>query len=120
MTGLDNCISNWCNEKGFPIDILKDWKHAVFDMVYNCIKSLSTNLKYHKVNISLYDEEVKSCLKDLLSKFVITPIDKANGNIAFICKRYHAFTIVKELGLDSYTGSPTYSNKSVKTPGQTS
>ena len=37
--------------------------------------------------------------------------------IAFICKRYYALTIVKELGLDSDTGSPTYSKESVKTPG---
>ena len=24
VTGLDNCISKWCNKKGLPIDILKD------------------------------------------------------------------------------------------------
>ena len=46
------------------------------------------------------------------------PVDKANGNIAFICKRYHALTIAKELGLDSDTGSPTYSKESVKTSGE--
>ena len=46
------------------------------------------------------------------------PVDKANGNIAFICNRYNALTTVKELGLDSDTGSPTYSKESVKTPGE--
>ena len=117
VTGLDNCISKWCNKKGLPIDILKDWKYAVLEKVDNRIKSLSSNLKYHKVNVSLSNEEVKSCLSELQSKYVITPIDKANGNIAFICKRYYALTIVKELGLDSDTGSPTYSKESVKTPG---
>ena len=94
VTGLDNCISKWCNKKGLPIDILKDWKHAVLEKVDNRIKSLSSNLKYHKVNVSLSNEEVKSCLSELQSKYVITPIDKANGNIAFICKRYY-------VGLDS-------------------
>ena len=89
----------------------------MLEKVDNRIKSLSSNLKYHKVNVSLSNEEVKSCLSELQSKYVITPIDKANGNIAFICKRYYALTIVKELGLDSDTGSPTYSKESVKTPG---
>ena len=46
------------------------------------------------------------------------PVDKANGNIAFICNRYNALTTVKEHGLDSDTGSPTYSKESVKTPGE--
>ena len=117
VTGLDNCISKWCNKKGLPIDILKDWKHAVLEKVDNRIKSLSSNLKYHKVNVSLSNEEVKSCLSELQSKYVITPIDKANGNIAFICKRYYALIIVKELGLESHTGSPTYCKESVKTAG---
>ena len=90
VTGLDNCISKWCNKKGLPIDILKDWKHAVLEKVDNRIKSLSSNLKYHKVNVSLSNEEVKSCLSELQSKYVITPIDKANGNIAFICKCFYA------------------------------
>ena len=51
VTGLDNCISKWCNKKGLPIDILKDRKHAVLEKVDNRIKSLSPNLKYHKVNV---------------------------------------------------------------------
>ena len=115
LTGLDNFISKKCNKKGLPIDTLKDWKHAVLEKVDNRIKSLSYNLKYQDVNISLSSEEVKSCLSDLQSKYVITPIDKANGNIVFICKCYYALTIVKELGLDSDTENLTYSKESVKT-----
>ena len=48
FTGLDNCISKWCNKKGLLIDILpQDWKHAVLENVDNHIKSLSSNLQYH-------------------------------------------------------------------------
>ena len=71
VTGLGNCISKWCNKKGLPIDILKDWKHAVLEKVDNRIKSLSFNLKYHKVNVSLSNKEVKSCLSELQSKYII-------------------------------------------------
>ena len=108
IAGLDKCIGKWCGKKGLPIDVLAEWKHTVLEKVDNRIQSLSSKLKHHKVNVSLSNEEVKSCLSDLQSKYVITPIDKANGNIAFICKRYYALTIVKELGLNSDTGSPTY------------
>ena len=83
-----------CNKKGLPIDILKDWKHSVLEKVGSHIKSLSFNLKYYKVNVSLSNEEVKACLSDLHSKYFITPIDKANDNIAFICKHHYALTIV--------------------------
>ena len=37
------------------------------------------------------------------------PIDKASGNIAFICKRFYAKVLMKELGIDSLSNaSPTY------------
>ena len=118
IAGLDKCIGKWCGKKGLPIDVLAEWKHTVLEKVDSRIQSLSCNLKRHKVNVSLSNEEVKSCLSDLQSKYVITPIDKANGNIAFICKRYYALTIVKELGLNSDTGSPTYCKESVKSSAE--
>ena len=42
---------------------------------------------------------MKQRLKDLLSKYVIVPVNKAIGNVAFICQRFYAFVLVKELGL---------------------
>ena len=47
-------------------------------------------------------------MKDLQKQFVLVPIDKASGNIAFVCKRFYAQVLVKELGLDGKKGSPTY------------
>ena len=65
------------------------------------------------------NEEVQSFLSDLQSKYITTPMDKTNGKIAFICKRYHALIIVKEYCLNSDTGSPTYSKQSVQTSEET-
>lgn len=31
--------------------------------------------------------------------FLVPPIDKSTGNIAFVCKRFYAAVIVKGLGL---------------------
>ena len=49
-------------------------------------------------------------LEELKSKFVIVPIDKASGNVAFVCKRFYALVLIKELGLDKELGSATYEN----------
>ena len=48
----------------------------------------------------LKDPEVKKALSDLHRNFIIAPIDKATGNISFICKRYYASVLVKELGIE--------------------
>ena len=47
---------------------------------------------------SLQDPHVKQAVQDLRNNFVITPIDKANANIAIICKRFHILTLNKSLG----------------------
>ena len=41
----------------------------------------------------------RECLKDLQSNFVLAPIDKATGNISFICKRFYVKILLTELGL---------------------
>ena len=33
-------------------------------------------------------------------QFIVTPTDKANGNVAIICQQFYALVLIKELGLD--------------------
>ena len=42
---------------------------------------------------------MKQHLKDLHSKYVIDPINKAAGKEAFICHQFYALLLVNELGL---------------------
>ena len=42
-------------------------------------------------------------LNDIHNQFVVTQIDKANGNIAFICQRFDAFVVMKEMSVDYNT-----------------
>ena len=37
----------------------------------------------------------------LHNKFLVVPIDKASGNVAFICQRHYAQVLVNELGLNN-------------------
>ena len=39
-------------------------------------------------------------LNDIHRQFFATPIDKANGNIAFICQRFDALVVRKEMSVD--------------------
>ena len=47
-------------------------------------------------------------LKDTRDKYVITPNDKANGNVALICKRFYALTLFRELGITNSQSTNTY------------
>ncbi|KAK3089515.1 hypothetical protein FSP39_004218 [Pinctada imbricata] len=40
--------------------------------------------------------------------YVITPADKASNNYTFTCKKYYFDSLVKEFGLNSTPGNPTY------------
>ena len=46
--------------------------------------------------------EVKpsNTLNDTCNQFIITPIDKVNGTIAFICQQFYAIVLTKEPSLD--------------------
>ena len=63
----------------------------------------------------LDDENANKCLSDLQAKYVIVPIDKASNNVAFICKRYYASVILKELGILG-SATSTYTPVEDKTP----
>ena len=51
---------------------------------------------------------VSEALNKLQSLYVITPIDKASKNIAFICKRFYIGCLLEELGIPGNSSS-TYS-----------
>ena len=85
---------------------LAEWKHSVTRLIDERIKILSNK---HITNVStktsLKNKEVKRSLENLHGKFVIVPIDKANGNVAIICKRFYIQVLIKELGIDSQTST---------------
>ncbi|KAK3097801.1 hypothetical protein FSP39_013307 [Pinctada imbricata] len=54
------------------------------------------------------DPDVITELTYLQEHYVITPADKASNNYTFTCKKYYFDSLVKELGLNSPPGNPTY------------
>ena len=75
------------------------WKGKVIDKVYEKTKTLfkKTYLNYHKS--LLRKSNPLNTLNDIHIYFVVTQIDKANGNVAFICQQFCALVLMKKLAL---------------------
>ena len=63
------------------------------------ISVLQSNEKKNIVIPTLKDLDCLNALEQLHSDYMITPIDKATGNVAIICKRFYAMVLFKELGI---------------------
>ena len=110
IESIKNCAKKWCEKNNKNENVLKLWVTAVSNKIKERIVSLKISKPSRVVNGILKDRECLNSLKDLKERFVITPIDKASGNVAFICKRFYAEVLIKELGLDALSKSETYEN----------
>ena len=66
----------------------------------NNIKILILKKYYEEYNKAIITKEIRSKLKTLQDSFVITVVDKASQNLAFICKKFYISQICKEIGLN--------------------
>lgn len=86
------------------------------DQVDDRIQWLKSHRKFNHVEETLKNTTSRKELTRLQNNFVITPIDKAGNNIAFICQRYYARVLIRELGLNEPSENPTYQeNADLKT-----
>ena len=77
------------------------------------IDHLSRKVNIKESSCLLNETIVKQHLKDLHSKYIIVPIDKATVNVTFICQQIYALVLVKELGLLSNNNSKKQTYKVV-------
>ena len=96
VEGLKSCVKKWCDDNGMTPLIFSEWQHNLVGAKIEMLKK-STTTDCHKDILS--DFNVKKSLIELYEKFVLTPIDKATGNVAIICKRFYAQTLIKELDM---------------------
>ena len=111
LQGINGSIKKWLDSERLPNSLLTEWKTKLLEYVDNKIDSLKTRIRPRKLAKTLNDREVKDCLSDLQNNFVMVPIDKADSNVAFVCKRYYMEVIAKELGLKG-NPSDTYEHLS--------
>ena len=75
------------------------------------VHDLKHKTKDNNISEKLKDSFIKNSLSELHDRYVITPIDKATGNVAFICKQFYADVLIIELGItinNEHTQSDTY------------
>ena len=98
-TSIDESIAKWSQLDGVSLYTYSEWRNKVFAKIDNKIAALRRTVKPKCKLKFMSDKTVTDNLKELQDKYVITPIDKASNNIAFICKRHYIQVLVKELGL---------------------
>ena len=108
LASVKGCANSWCEKNGKSSLILKQWVVTVSNRIKSKILSLKASVKTEFVEEVLRKASCVRALEELQQKFVIAPIDKASGNISFICKRFYADVLVKELGLTDSSACPTY------------
>ena len=74
------------------------------ELIDNKIITLKThNSNHHPTDTSsLKTTAVKNSIQQIPDQFVVTPVDKANGNVAFIFKRFFIEVLLKELRMNPY------------------
>ena len=107
------CVKHKKNEK-----MLRLWVLEVSEKIKNKITLLKISRPPRKVHEILKDRKCLSSLIEFKERFVIVPIDKASGNVAFICKRFYAKVLLEELGLLGQSGSSTYESLQNKDIGE--
>jgi len=107
-TAIKLLVKRWSSKYSLNIRNFDSWKQAFFLILDSKISSLNNSLTIKQCSSAFNKKNIRSCLKDLHSKYVITPIDKAASNVAFTCKRFYAQTLVNELGISSNDGDNTY------------
>ena len=64
----------------------------------------------HYIQINIWIAYHLIALDNRHKDFVVVPIAKATDNIDLVCTRFYASVITRELGLNNYSSTDTYSN----------
>ena len=99
IKGINESIKKWVDSKGLCSSHFTEWKNKLLECLDNKINSLKIRIHPSKVTKILNDNVVKNHLNELQERNVIVPTDKADNNVAFVCKRYYVEVLAKELGL---------------------
>ncbi|KAK3086825.1 hypothetical protein FSP39_024074 [Pinctada imbricata] len=107
---MDSCeeyARRWAKKEDVQLDTLSEWIKSIRGLLLSRINRFKSTVNTRFVSI-FKDPNVITELTYLQEHYVITPADKASNNYTFTCKKYYFDSLVKELGLNSTPGNPTY------------
>ena len=92
MEGLNDCIGTWCDKHCIDKSAVTEWKYKVISKADEKIKILPNNTSGKDVYEYVLQQKEPI---NIHNEFVVTPIDKANGNVAFTYLRFYALVLIK-------------------------
>ena len=99
IDGLNETVEHLSNKYGLNKVQFSEWKNEILTCIDYQINKYKRKVNHQKPKSILNDITVKEALENLQHNFVVVPIDKAANNVSFICKRFYATTLLKELGV---------------------
>ena len=108
ISGIKDCVTEWCDKHALTTIVMAPDMHSLESLLDVGISELQ-HLQPSQHSSIFSESSVKDSLNQLQDKFVIVPVDKVTGNVAFICKGFYAKVILRELGLNTDVNSATYS-----------
>ena len=102
-----------CNKHRLAEKDFRDWKNKILKVVkdkfYKSNRRKATRTEEPSNNVKTL-KHLNKYLKYYHEHFVITSVDKANSNYAFICKKFYILTLLDELGFNLNTLAPIGNN----------
>ena len=96
MTSINESVNEYIHKLSFRHNVnvghFVEWKAKFLLLIRNKINN-TPNIFPNTINI----RRLRNRINVIQSKFVITPVDKAGSNFAFICKKYYAQVLLSEI-----------------------
>ena len=107
VSALDDLIERLKDKYNYSQHDFQSWKKKVIENLDLKVNKLKETVTVKRTSPVLSDVNALKHLDHLQQKYVITPIDKASNNFAFICKKFYLKKLLNEV--DFLNGnSPTY------------
>ena len=75
LTSLNDCINDWCNEKGISKSFFSEWTNNIKNKINNRIEVLNNTLHKYKQSDALSSPNIRAALENDHKDFVVVPIN---------------------------------------------
>jgi len=100
--GINSYIKQIGDDNGLEPPCFSEWKGFILGLIDSKIESIQSVFVKKKVEPVLKNKQILNILKELHGSYVTVPIDKAQNNVAFICKQFYAEVLSQELNKSTY------------------
>ena len=103
-------MDQWSTTKKIDWLVFEDWKHTLLEISDKRIQDIVNKSNFESLKPLLKQKSIRDSLKALHKRFVICPIDKAASNVLFVCNRFYASILLKDIDLYSINSNndPTF------------